>query len=647
LIWIGLILMAALFPSPAISANAFTVLAFHDVRDEGSERPGVVTLRTETLIGHFVWMREHGYRVIRLEDLVAANEGRQALPEKAVLLTFDDGYQSMYTRVYPLLKLFNYPAVIAPVGRWMEVAIGEEVVYGKERVPREQFLSWKEVKEMVDSGLVEVASHSYDLHQGLPANPQGNDQPAATVTLYDSATGRYETNEAYSERIRHDLMKSMQLIEQHTGRKPRAIIWPYGNYNRQTIDIARALGMKITLGLDSGPNEASDLSALHRVSIVNNASLPDLVSILRHQKDRQGPPRRIRVAQVDLDYLYDEDPARQEYNLNLLLDRVKQLGINTVYLQAFSDPDGNGGAKALYFPNRHLPMRADLFNRVSWQLQKRAGVQVYAWMPVLAFEFPESHPLSKLSVQKENSEKSVHGPEEHPRLSPFHPAVREVIGEIYEDLARQAQFSGLLFHDDAYLTDFEDASPSARDIYTRRWKLPNSMKEIRRSPELLQKWSRHKTEFLIAWTKELENRVRKFRPEIKTARNLYAGVVLNPEAESWFSQSLPAFLESYDYTAVMAMPYLEGAENPDRWLQRLVKQIAAIPGALDRTVFELQSVNWKTKTPIGSQTLVRQMQLLKRNGAFNLGYYPDDFIKGYPEVAEIQPGISLNANPYR
>ena len=58
----------------------------------------------------------------------------------------------------------------------------------------------------------------------------------------------------------------------------------------------------------------------------------------------------------------------------------------TVYLQAFSDPDGNGVADALYFPNQYLPVRDDIFGRIAWQLQTRAGVEVYAWMPVLAFD---------------------------------------------------------------------------------------------------------------------------------------------------------------------------------------------------------------------------------------------------------------------
>src|SRR5581483_5740589 len=123
-------------PAPATAADSFTVLAYHDVRDAGSGESGIMTVDTRSLVAHFSWLREHGYRVVGLDDIVAANEGKRPLPEKAVLLTFDDGYESVYTRVYPLLQLFRYPAVIGVVGRWMEGGPGERVPYGNEEAPR-------------------------------------------------------------------------------------------------------------------------------------------------------------------------------------------------------------------------------------------------------------------------------------------------------------------------------------------------------------------------------------------------------------------------------------------------------------------------------------------------------------------------------
>lgn len=55
----------------------------------------------------------------------------------------------------------------------------------REEIPRDKILSWGELKEMQDSGFVEIASHSYHLHRGITGNPQGNSEPAATTRFYD------------------------------------------------------------------------------------------------------------------------------------------------------------------------------------------------------------------------------------------------------------------------------------------------------------------------------------------------------------------------------------------------------------------------------------------------------------------------------
>jgi len=75
------------------------------------------------------------------------------LPDKAVLLSFDDGYESMYTRVFPLLKLYHFPAVLALVSSWMETAPGKNLGYDDTQFTRDNLLSWKQVREMEASGL--------------------------------------------------------------------------------------------------------------------------------------------------------------------------------------------------------------------------------------------------------------------------------------------------------------------------------------------------------------------------------------------------------------------------------------------------------------------------------------------------------------
>jgi len=625
------------------TTQSFITLSYHDVSDDAASvgARSIMFVNSDELVSQFSWMREHGYQPVSMDQIISAREGGKPLPDKAILLSFDDGYRSVYTRVFPLLKLFNYPAVIALVGKWMDVIEDEMVRYGDDLLPRERFLDWNEVNEMVDSGLVEVASHSYDLHQGITANPQGNSQPAAITQRYDEVSGLYETEAQFKQRLLDDLTRSANQIEQHTGKAPRVLVWPYGAYNKVTVSIAASVGMRYTMSLDSGRSHLSELSSIKRVLVKSDATLSDMVWDLQPW---QAPP--IRVAHVDLDYVYDVDPAQQERNLGLLLDRIKSLQINTVYLQAYADPDGDGHADALYYPNRHLPMRADLFSRVAWQLRTRAGVSVYAWLPVLAYQFSNNHRLSDSYVTSFAHDAGVVAGESYRRLSPFDPQAREVVGDIYEDLARQANFAGILFHDDAYLSDYEDSSPHALQYYRDELGLPESIELIRQDRAQFQKWTKGKTQALIAFTHYLRDRVKRYRSDIKTARNIYARVIMQPAAEEWFAQSLPAFIDSYDYTAVMAMPYMEEAENADAWLNTLVSRTIQQSGDLRKVVFELQSVDWRDQKPVDSVDLARHMRMLQRKGVVNYGYYPDNFISNHPALNVIHPEFSLSTYPY-
>lgn len=638
-LWVAIALL--LIASPVCSE--LIVLSYHEVDHAlGSKKDfNVMAVDTSELAKQFSWLKEHGYVSVGIDDLLAANKGERPLPDKAVLLTFDDGYRGMYEQVFPLLRIFNYRAVLAVVGRWQETPLKKKVLYGNELVPRNYFLSWKEIREMVDSGLVEIASHSYNLHHGVIANPQGNSLPAAVNRRYDAKSGRYETESQYRQRIRADLQRSSDLIALKTGTRPRVMVWPYGAYNRITVEIAREVGMPVTLTLtlEDKKIDIQNLGAIGRLLIGHGSDLENFVwQINNHYKPRFKP---VRVVHLDLDYVYDPEPAQQEKNLDKLLDRVKEMGVNTVYLQAFADPDGDGNADALYFPNRHLPVRADLFNRVAWQLRTRTGVKVYAWLPVLAYDLPPNHPLANLRVVSSLKQ----GTESYRRLSPFNKQTLQFVGDIYEDLAKHAHFDGLIFHDDAYLDDYEDASQWALSIYRDIWKLPPDIDAIRSDPELFRRWSLHKTVALAQWTDSLTERARLYHPQIKTARNMYASVIMNPEAETWFAQSMEVFLKHYDYTAVMAMPYMENAGDPEAWLKELAKRVAKIPGALGKTVFELQSIDWRTGKPIDGATLSRQMRLLLESGVINFGYYPDDFIQGRPALEKIRPIISLQITP--
>ena len=650
LAWLLLALSLPALAQPLPSADpddgvSFRVIAFHDVRANVrasfETSPEATAVDERTFAETLAWLQYNGHHPVSLQQIVDARAGGELLPPKPVLLTFDDGYRSAYTKVFPLLKRYNYPALFALVTSWLEVPEGQPVHWGDKPAPRENFLLWSEAAEMARSGLVEFASHSDAMHTGILANPQGNMLPAAATHRYDPKTGRYEDDAAYTQRIESDLRRSRELIEKRTGAKVRSMVWPYGAYNAAALKASERAGMPITLTLDDGSNTPTvPLARVRRALAEYDNEAPEYARLLRSPAGGEVWPVN-RVMHVDLDYVYDLDPAQQERNLSKLIDRVAAVRPRSVFLQAYADPDGDGVADALYFPNRHLPMRADLFSRAAWQLRSRAGVKVYAWMPVTAFRLPASNPLAAHTVMAQGGAMPAG---RYHRLTPFDPAVRALVGDIYEDLGRHAFFGGLLFHDDATLSDDEDASPAALATYAR-WGLPADVAAIRAKPELTARWTAAKTRYLIDFTHELAARVGAWRPALETARNLYARPVLDPQAEQWFAQNYEASLAAYDYVGLMAMPRMEREArtdaDSDAWLSRLAQRAAGTPRGLDGTVFELQARDWHTGKPVPDAELTRQWTLLQRAGVRHLGYYPDDFLNDQPSLETVRRAISV------
>lgn len=175
-----------------------------------------------------IYLKEHGYTTILMEDLIAYTKGG-SLPEKPVLITFDDGYYNNYLYAYAIASQYRCKFVISPIGRYADSysESGETNAYYTHA-------TWDHLKEMADSGLVEVQNHSYNLHENKSGAQGAKQRPG-------------ETDAAYRARISADLTKAQEAIREHVGTAPTTFVYPFGAVSKGTPELVKSLGFSATL----------------------------------------------------------------------------------------------------------------------------------------------------------------------------------------------------------------------------------------------------------------------------------------------------------------------------------------------------------------------------------------------------------------
>jgi biofilm PGA synthesis lipoprotein PgaB len=628
-----------------IPDQQYATLTFHDIRDDvvADIDRDPYAINTQNLAQFFDWMQRNHWQPISLQQVIDAQQGKAKLPPNAVLLTFDDGAASHYDKLFPLLKAYQYPAVLALITGWLEdqqrVSNMPSEVYGYN-----DLLTWQQAKEMHQSGLVEFATHTHRLHQGIPANPQGNMEPAALTKYYGAQQQRYETEAEYIQRIKNDLLKSSERIERQVGVRPRAVVWPYGAVSPQLQQIASSVGLPISFGLNGKLSQLDAKKITDRLLIINDPSPIQIKNMVATAI--QPEPVLNNAIYLNLDSIYSDQPAQLEKNLDQLLERVKALKVKTVYLKAFADTNRNGSADALYFPNQYLPVRADLFNRVAWQLRTRAFVNVYAVMPLLSYELPDAALQQSLSVQPAQTQATI----TNPRLSPFLPQSQHIVSGILTDLANNfAALSGIVIGSNAYILDAED---SRSCDFAARW--PSTQQKVELCAQLthqqreqaIHQFAQQVTHPLIQRTNQSNN--------VKVAYEL--GVLSNNhgvfDSQANVTQ-LTTLLSHYD-EVLLSLPLLENTATQQKALTSLSQAVLNIPMAKEKVIFNIRTTplypiasgNAVTSSTDKDSRLQHQLLLLAQNKIINLSYMPEAFLKETKRFSTLYQGISLNDYPH-
>ena len=245
LVIITVILLAVIFSIscgliPGASGEFYrdrvAVLIYHHIAQED----GYSTITPARFEEHLDTLLSRGYNVITLTEFRAFLRGEAEVPPNAVLITFDDGYESFYQYAYPLLKKRGMSATVFMIVR--------HVGAREDQIPK---IDWPQMMEMIEQGMY-FQSHSYDSHFYYFIDREGNREAVLAARLYLAEEGRNETEEEYRARIYEDLRKSRELLEQGLGVHVDFFAVPYGKKNEIVDEIAKEVGLEYIFTVEPG-----------------------------------------------------------------------------------------------------------------------------------------------------------------------------------------------------------------------------------------------------------------------------------------------------------------------------------------------------------------------------------------------------------
>lgn len=215
------------------------VIMYHSILKDSS-RHGSYVLSPTQLESDLQYLKENGYTAISVSELIAyTSDPFASLPEKPVLLTFDDGFFNNYTYAYPLLQQYDMKAVFSIIGVHTDNA-GDAL----ELNPAYDHLSWPYIKEMYLSGRVEFANHSYDLHT-IDSN------------RIASTRKRGESLGNYKQIFCRDALALEKLFEENLGSRSTIYAHPYGLITNESMDFIEDMGYLASFTCTEGINTIS------------------------------------------------------------------------------------------------------------------------------------------------------------------------------------------------------------------------------------------------------------------------------------------------------------------------------------------------------------------------------------------------------
>lgn len=220
------------------------VLMYHSLLKDTS-RTGTYVVTPDQFESDMRWLQDHGYTTVHMADLIAYVQNGTPLPDKPVVITFDDGYYNNYVYAYPILQRLGMKGVLSVIGRYTDLYSGVD-----ENNAYYSHCTWDQLKEMQDSGVMEIQNHTFDLH-------------TYTISRHGCASNRGEPPAQYRQVVGEDILKLQNHIRTHLGTTPTTMVYPFGSYTAASEALIRELGFSASLSCETGIAFVEDAESLY------------------------------------------------------------------------------------------------------------------------------------------------------------------------------------------------------------------------------------------------------------------------------------------------------------------------------------------------------------------------------------------------
>ena len=229
---------------------------------------GSTSISAEAFEADLKYLQENGFEAVTLSQLVDFVHHAVPLPKRPVVLSFDDGYYNNYALALPLAEAYEMPIVIAVIGkdteRW-SINPSEDMRHGH--------VTWAEIAEMVESGFVEMANHTWDLHKNECGRRGASIRTGEDISAYHAV-------------LREDIGRLQGMLTERSGVTPIAFVYPFGANCPEATALLEELGFLVTLSCVEGVNslmqgDKACLYDLKRYNRTTERSVEDIFVLMR------------------------------------------------------------------------------------------------------------------------------------------------------------------------------------------------------------------------------------------------------------------------------------------------------------------------------------------------------------------------------